>query len=157
LNRAQERLAILIATWFGCGYFPWGPGTVGSIAAAALAWLGSEIGLGRGALICATLLLLAPGIWAAGATARHVGRKDPGIVVVDEVLGMWLTLWVAPALNWKTVGLGLALFRLFDIWKPWPVRKLEQLPGGVGIVADDLAAGIYAAIILYIGTRFWLL
>lgn len=157
MNRAQERLAILIATWFGCGYFPWGPGTVGSIAAAGLAWLGSEIGLGRGALICATLLLLAPGIWAAGVTARLVGRKDPGIVVVDEVLGMWLTLWVAPALNWKTVGLGLALFRLFDIWKPWPVRKLEQLPGGVGIVADDLAAGIYAAIILYIGIRFWLL
>jgi phosphatidylglycerophosphatase A len=155
LNRAQERLALLIATWFGCGYFPWGPGTVGSIAAAALAWLGSEIGLGRGALICATLLLLAPGIWAAGVTERLVSRRDPGIVVVDEVLGMCLALWVAPSLNWKTVGLGLALFRLFDIWKPWPVRKLEQLPGGVGIVADDLAAGIYAAIILYIGTRFW--
>jgi phosphatidylglycerophosphatase A len=130
---------------------------MGSIVAAALAWLGSEIGLGRGALICATLLLLAPGIWAAGVTERLVSRRDPGIVVVDEVLGMWLTLWVAPALNWKTVGLGLALFRLFDIWKPWPVRKLEQLPGGVGIVVDDLAAGIYAAIILYIGIRFWLL
>lgn len=146
-----------MATWFGCGYFPWGPGTVGSIAAAALAWLGSDIGWGRGALICATLLLLAPGIWAAGVTARLVGRKDPGIVVVDEVLGMWLTLWVVPALTWKTVGLGLVLFRLFDIWKPWPVRKLEALPDGVGIVADDLAAGMYAALILYIGIRFWLL
>jgi phosphatidylglycerophosphatase A len=153
---ASNRLALIIATWFGCGYFPWGPGTVGSIAAAALAWLASDIGWGRGALIFTTLLYLPIGIGAAGVAERLVGRKDPGIVVVDEVLGMWLTLWAAPALNWKTVGLGLVLFRVFDIWKPWPVRKLEQLPGGVGIVADDLAAGIYAALILYIGIRFWL-
>jgi phosphatidylglycerophosphatase A len=152
----MKRLAILIATWFGCGYFPWGPGTAGSVAAAALAWLASEAGWGQGPLICATLLLLGPAIWAAGVTARHIGREDPSIVVVDEVLGLWLTLWVVPALTWKTLGLGLLLFRVFDIWKPWPVRKFEELPGGLGIVADDLAAGLYSALILYIGILFGL-
>lgn len=150
----MKRLALVIATWFGCGYFPWGPGTIGSIAAAALAWLASAAGYGRPALMAITVVLLGPGIWAAGVTARLVGREDPGIVVVDEVLGLWVTLWAVPELTWKTLGLGLLLFRLFDIWKPWPVRKLEELPGGLGIVADDLAAGIYGALILYIGT--WL-
>jgi phosphatidylglycerophosphatase A len=86
-------------------------------------------------------------------TARHVGKKDPGIVVVDEVLGQWVALLAAPVWNWNSLLAGLILFRLFDIWKPWPVRNLEKLPEGVGIVVDDWAAGGYAALILYIGVR----
>jgi phosphatidylglycerophosphatase A len=97
------------------------------------------------ALICTPA-----GIWAAGVVARESGRKDPQIVVIDEVLGQWLTLAGASQLNWKTFALGFALFRLFDIWKPVPVRQFEKLPGGTGIVADDLMAGVYGAAVLIV-------
>ena len=95
------------------------------------------------------VLLAIPGIWAADVVARESGRKDPQIVVVDEVVGQWMTLAGATALNWKSWLLALALFRLFDIWKPPPVRRLEQLPGGLGIVADDVMAGVYGALVLF--------
>ena len=110
-----------------------------------------QSGAGRGTLLLLTLCLLLPAIWAATETARFVKKKDPGIVVVDEVLGQWVTLAGATILNWKALLAGFLLFRLFDIWKPWPVRKLESLPEGTGIVSDDLAAGLYGALILYIG------
>jgi phosphatidylglycerophosphatase A len=91
-----------------------------------------------------------PAIWAAGATARDVGKEDPGLVVVDEVLGQWLTAAAIVHANWQSYILAFALFRLFDITKPWPIRKLESLPGGLGIVADDLLAGVYGAVVLYL-------
>ncbi len=146
----MKRLAFLIATWFGCGYAPKGPGTAGSVAALAIAWLlhtyagVSSVGLG-----CLGLLLAIPGTWAADVVARSSGLEDPQIVVVDEVVGQWLTLAGATALNWKSWLLALALFRLFDIWKPPPVRQLERLPGGLGIVADDAMAGVYGALVLF--------
>ncbi len=146
------RPALLLATWFGCGYFPWGPGTLASIVAIAIAaLLHFYAGVNRGALLLIAAALLIPGVWAATQTALFVQNKDPGLVVVDEVLGQWVTLAGAAVLNWKTLLGGFVLFRLFDIWKPWPVRNFEKLAGGVGIVADDLAAGIYGALILYIG------
>ncbi len=83
-----------------------------------------------------------------------MNQKDPGRVVIDEVLGQWLTLLGAAALNWKAFLAGFILFRIFDIWKPWPVRNFEKLPEGIGIVADDLAAGVCGALILYIGGKF---
>jgi phosphatidylglycerophosphatase A len=122
------------------------------LAAVLITWaLHAYLDAGRGWLLLLVLVLLGPGIWAATRTARLVGKKDPGLVVVDEVLGQWVTLAGARVLNWKTLVAGFLLFRLFDIWKPWPVRTLERLPEGVGIVADDLAAGLYGALILYIG------
>lgn len=131
-----------------------GPGTVGSLAGVLLALLLQRwFGPGRWPLAIATALILFPGVWAATETARFLKKKDPSVVVVDEVLGQWVTLLAAPVLNWKALAAGFILFRVFDIWKPWPVRKLEQLPGGIGIVADDLAAGVYGALILYIGVR----
>lgn len=145
----MRRFAILLATWFGCGYSPVGPGTAGALGALIPAWLLCRYG---GWPVCvwpvAAVIITAPGIWAAGETARHVGKKDPGMVVIDEVAGQWLTLAGAAMLNWKTVLVAFVLFRLFDIWKPPPVRQLEQLPGGTGIMADDLMAGIYGAVIL---------
>ena len=153
----MNRLAVTIATWFGCGYFPWGPGTIGALAGLLIAMaLHSYLGAGRLGLLAAILVLLAPAIWASTNTARIVAKSDPGIVVVDEVLGQWTTLLGAAVFNWKALLAGFILFRVFDIWKPWPVRQFEKLPGGTGIVADDLAAGIYAALILYIGGRFGL-
>jgi phosphatidylglycerophosphatase A len=153
----MTRLAVPLATWFGCGYFPWGPGTVGSLAAVVIAFaLHSAFGSGRLTFLALTLLLLLPAIWASTETARIIAKEDPGIVVIDEVLGQWVTLLGATALNWKSFLAAFVLFRIFDIWKPWPVRGLENLPEGTGIVTDDLAAGVYAALILYIGGKFGL-
>ena len=151
----MNRLAVLLATWFGCGYFPWGPGTVGSLAGVLIAVLVERyFGLGRPALLILIAALLWPAIWASTRTARRLNREDPGLIVVDEVLGQWVTLLGAAGRNWKVFFAGFILFRLFDIWKPWPVRNFEKQPDGTGIVMDDLAAGLYAALILYIGEFF---
>jgi phosphatidylglycerophosphatase A len=149
---AATRLAFGIATVFGCGHFPWGPGTVGSLTGIAIAAaLHAYAHAGRLTFLALTVGMLAPAIWSAGVVERALHKQDPGIVVIDEVLGQWLTLLGAGALSWKSFLTAFLLFRLFDIWKPWPVRKLERLPGGAGIVADDLAAGGCGALILYIG------
>ena len=150
-------IARLIATWFGCGYSPVGPGTAGSIAAIAIAWAVHYFtGLPGTAFGFFAALLAIPGVWAADVVARKSGNKDPQIVVVDEVVGQWVTLAGAAALNWKSWLIALALFRLFDIWKPPPIRRLEKLPGGIGIVADDALAGIYAAVVLFTAGWFHL-
>jgi phosphatidylglycerophosphatase A len=142
---------LLLATWFGCGYFPWAPGTAGSLAALVIAFaLHASLGAGRLTFAILILLFLYPAIWASTRAGRLLETADPRIVVVDEVLGQWLTLLGAAVLNWKTLLAAFLLFRLFDIWKPWPIRRLEDLPEGAGIVADDLAAGLYGALILSI-------
>jgi phosphatidylglycerophosphatase A len=143
-------LAFAIATWFGCGYAPKAPGTAGSLAALAIAWaLHTYAGVPPIGMAGLAMLLAVPGIWAAGVVARESGRKDPQIVVVDEVVGQWITLAGATVLNWKSWLLAFVLFRFFDIWKPPPVRQLERLPGGIGIVADDAMAGVYGALVLF--------
>jgi phosphatidylglycerophosphatase A len=147
----MTKAAFAAATWFGCGYAPKGPGTAGSLAALLIAiglyhWFGLSP-LWIGAL---GILLIAPGIWAAGVVAREIGRTDPGIVVIDEVVGQWITIAGASTLNWKSWLGAFALFRVLDIWKPWPARQLESLHGGTGIVADDVMAGIYGALVLYV-------
>ncbi|MEO7650989.1 MAG: phosphatidylglycerophosphatase A [Bryobacteraceae bacterium] len=146
----RDRAALVLATWFGCGYFPKGPGTAGSLGALLVAyplltwahWRAVDL-----ALLAAAVLPIA--IWASTATARITARKDPQIVVIDEVIGQWLALAGAASLNWKSWLGALLLFRLFDIWKPPPVRQLESLPSGTGIVMDDAMAGIYAALVLF--------
>ncbi|MBV9303896.1 MAG: phosphatidylglycerophosphatase A [Acidobacteriaceae bacterium] len=150
----RDRVALVLATWFGCGYFPWGPGTIGSLAALLIGVLAHIYwGFGRTELLIAALVLIAPAIWASTQTARLVEKNDPAVVVVDEVLGQWITLLGATSLRWKSFIAAFLLFRLFDIWKPWPVREFERLPEGLGIVADDIAAALYAALILFIGGR----
>jgi phosphatidylglycerophosphatase A len=142
--------ARLIGTWFGCGYAPIAPGTAGSLAALLIAWvLHTYAGVSGIGMAWLSVALSLPGIWAADVVAREIGRKDPPIVVVDEVVGQWMTLAGATTLNWKSWLLAFALFRLFDIWKPPPVRQLEHLPGGLGIVADDAMAGVYGALVLF--------
>jgi phosphatidylglycerophosphatase A len=146
LKLPARLLAAVVATWFGCGYAPAAPGTAGSVCAVVIAWLVPLPPLGFGLL---ALLLAGPAMWAAEVTARASGLEDPPIVVVDEVVGQWLALAGATTLNWKSRLGALVLFRLFDIWKPAPARQLERLPGGLGIVADDVIAGLYAALVLF--------
>jgi len=143
------RLAYLLGTFFGCGYAPVGPGTAGSLAAILIAALVGQ----RLVLLALAALLLAPAIWAAGKIAEDRAIKDPHIVVVDEVLGQWLTLAGTATLNWKSLLAGFVLFRLLDIWKPPPARQFEALPGGIGIVADDLMAGAYGTLAIFLLDR----
>jgi|SRR5579884_1695106 len=154
MNR-RPRAAFLVATWFGCGYAPVGPGTAGSAAAVLIAWAaGHWTGMRPPWLLLGAAVATAVGIPAATAVSRALAKKDPGLVVVDEVAGQWITLAAAPVLSWQACIVAFVLFRLFDIWKPPPVRQLERLPEGLGIVADDLMAGFYGALLLLL-TR-WL-
>jgi phosphatidylglycerophosphatase A len=147
----MNKTAELIGTWFGCGYAPIAPGTAGSAAAVLLAFAACAYHPYAPLwLLLPTVLLTGPGIWAAGEVATSAGRKDPGLVVVDEVLGQWITLAGATVFNWKSWVLGFLLFRAFDIWKPYPIRRLEALPSGTGIVADDLLAGVYGGVVLFL-------
>ena len=151
----RVKLAKIIATWFGCGYSPKAPGTAGSIAALAIGIVLHEYaGFGRWQFGVLAALTLIPAVWSAGVTAIAVGRKDPQIVVIDEVIGTWIALAGALAYNWKSYLAALALFRLFDIWKPPPVGQLEAVPGGWGINLDDVMAGVYGALVLFVAGRF---
>jgi phosphatidylglycerophosphatase A len=145
-----SKLAWSFATWFGCGFSPKAPGTVGSLAAILIAWPLSHLGFTRLHFLILSLALLYPAIRASSIVAALSGRKDPQIVVVDEVLGQWLTLSGALRFDWITFALAFGLFRLFDIWKPYPIRLIEQIPGGAGIVLDDMMAGAYAALVLFL-------
>jgi phosphatidylglycerophosphatase A len=146
----RDNLAIWIATWFGCGYSPAAPGTAGSLAALSIGILLHEYaGFAGWHFLVLAALLFVPATWAATVTAQVKQLKDPQIVVVDEVLGQWIALAGARTLNWKSYLAAFALFRLFDIWKPPPVRQLESLPGGLGINLDDVMAGVYAALVLF--------
>ena len=151
----RNKLAIVIATWFGCGYSPAAPGTAGSLAAVAIAWLlAAHAGWTAPWFGILGVAALAPAVWSAGVAARVNKNADPQIVVVDEVVGQWITLTGAATLNWKSFLAAFLLFRLFDIWKPPPVRRFERLHGGIGIVADDAAAGVYGALVLSLAGWF---
>jgi phosphatidylglycerophosphatase A len=142
-------LARLIATCFFLGYTPVAPGTVGSLAAVAIAWVvvhfGGDIPLHH---LIHAIVLTPFAIWSAGVVASDSGFADPQTVVIDEVVGQWIALAGATHFNWKSVTAAFVLFRLFDVWKPPPARQLERLHGGAGIVMDDVAAGVYAALAL---------
>ncbi len=147
-----------VATFFGAGFGKPGPGTWGSVAAVLL-WGVAAWGLHLttngllAALALGIALALVLGIPAATFVERESGRHDPGFVVIDEVAGQWIALLGSPA-DWRHGLIALVLFRLFDIAKPFPVRRLERLPGGWGIVFDDVAAGLYALVVASL-LRIW--
>ncbi len=147
-----------VATFFGAGLGKPGPGTWGSVGA-VLAWAlynfavrpspqGLLVALGVGIVLSVAL-----GVPAATIAARESGRHDPGFVVIDEVAGQWITLLFSP-FDWKHGLIALVLFRLFDITKPFPIRKIEHLPEGWGIVFDDVAAGLYALVVALLLAHF---
>jgi phosphatidylglycerophosphatase A len=200
--KRKPRISLAIATAFGLGYIPKAPGTFGSLAGVALTaglpYLANVVALPLSAALAGAAVLLAHGqaraggfsfdaiyfafalllivslvgVWTASRAAAYLGAKDPQIIVIDEVSGQYLALFVAslwpthvalqipcgPAyttvigapLNWKCVLAGFILFRVFDIWKPFPARQAESLPRGWGIMADDWIAGLYAALGLWI-------
>ena len=137
-----------VATFFGAGLGKPGPGTWGSVAAVLL-WAGFALGVHPSArvlylaLLAGIVLAVGLGIPAATIAERESGRKDPGFVVIDEVAGQWIAL-LGSTVSWRDGLIALVLFRIFDITKPFPVRRLEELPAGWGIVFDDVAAGLYA-------------
>ena len=149
-HRAQTGWAWAVGTFFGIGLIKPGPGTWASLAAAAIWYMAAKaahlttIEL-RFATAVAAVGIAVIGIPAASVVERESGREDPGHVVIDEVAGQWFALVACP-IEIRHVVLGFALFRLFDIVKPWPARRLERLHGGMGIMMDDVAAGIYALV-----------
>ena len=142
----MTRLAVFVATVGYCGYFPVAPGTVGSAAGLvfylAVWWSGS-------AVVEAGLIgvLFALGVWAGTTAERYFGGIDPGPIVLDEVVGMLITLAFIPVGMPGAIA-GFFLFRLFDIIKPFPARRLERLHGGLGVMADDAMAAVYANVAL---------
>jgi phosphatidylglycerophosphatase A len=149
---ALDSVAAAVATGFGSGYSPIAPGTAGSLVGLLLFWpLRSlppafQVGAVAGCFLLGTA--------AAASVARRAGTPDPGIVVVDEVVGMWTSLLFLP-FTFFTAAAGFVLFRVMDVWKPYPARQLEDLPGGWGIMADDLMAGVYANLALRVALLVW--
>lgn len=164
---ARDYVALALATC-GVGFMPLAPGTWGSMVGVCLFYAASIVNaqllryavahhldalpleaLRTAAILCGLIALTLAGVWAATRAEKLLGRKDPGAVVIDEVAGQLITFLAVPFnAGWKTVLAGFLAFRLFDIWKPYPVRSLESLPSGLGIMADDVLAGAYAATIM---------
>ncbi len=140
--KASER----IATLFGLGHAPVAPGTVASLVAALLAWPMALVG-GRVLVLFVAILAGAIGAWASEHYVRDSHLDDPPECVVDELAGQWIACAFAP-LSFLAFMAAFALFRFFDIVKPWPISRLENLPGGLGVMADDIGAGVAAGIII---------
>jgi phosphatidylglycerophosphatase A len=141
------RFAVLVCSVGYVGFFPIAPGTAGSAAGVVLylvlRWLGVpyvEVPL--------VVALFALGVWLGAAAEKALGSIDPGPVVIDEVMGMLLTLALIPV-NWIGIALGFVIFRALDVVKPYPARRLEQLPGGLGMMADDAMVAVYANLLLH--------
>lgn len=143
----RTRAGLAIATALGAGYAPIAPGTCGS-AIGLLLWFALPHVLWM--QLVAILIVAVIGSWSGTVAEEHFQKTDPGHVVVDEVAGMMVTLVLNPAAGFAWMLVAFLLFRAFDIVKPFPVRQFERLPGGVGIMADDLMAGVYANLALHL-------
>ena len=144
-HRTRAWTAHVFAVWFGCGHVPVAPGTAGTLGAIPLYLLVRPLGLAAVAATAVVVTLV--GLWAAGEVERRLKTKDPQIVCIDEVAGVFVTWLAAPP---TTLGLfaGVVLFRIFDQWKPWPARAAERLGGGAGVMLDDIVAGAWGAAVL---------
>lgn len=154
IKRAADRLALMIATAGGVGYMPLVPATWASLVTAVLYFFLSEISQtwrpvdetsAKATIAVLIVALLSIGIWASSRVVGMTRNKDPKIVVVDEVVGQLITFLFIPfGAGWVYMLAGFFAFRLFDIWKPFPARQLERLSAGLGVMADDVMAGVYA-------------
>lgn len=145
-RRVRKTLAFWVASGAGAGLAPFAAGTFGSVAA-LIPWLLLRE-LPGWAYALAVLAVFALGTWAAQRVIADMREEDPGVVVIDEFVGLWVALFAAPR-GWGWIALGFALFRLFDIWKPWPVSWADKrIKGGFGTMLDDVVAGLYALVAL---------
>ncbi|HWD49194.1 MAG TPA: phosphatidylglycerophosphatase A [Rhizomicrobium sp.] len=159
---ANFKLAAQLATVFGVGRSPTAPGTAGSLVALPVAWLLAIWG-GRFTLLLAAILVLAIGSWACEIYVRATGKEDPSECVIDEVAGQWIVCAFVPIAVpfWHSIldyCLAFILFRLFDILKPWPINWVERnTPGGLGVMLDDVVAGLMACVIIVALAQFGLI
>jgi phosphatidylglycerophosphatase A len=139
-------VALAVASVGGAGYAPIASGTAGSLVAAVALWL---IPFTEPALVATLVAVTLAGVWAGSRVERALGAKDPGVIVIDEVAGMFLAVLFLPR-TLPVLASAFLLFRLFDIWKPYPARQLQEVRGGLGVMLDDLIAGAYALALLAI-------
>lgn len=142
----MHRLGLFVATCGYIGYVPLAPGTFGS-AAGLLVWYVLNRAASPGGELAAIVLLFAIGVWSGTVAERHFGATDPGPIVVDEVVGMLITLLFLPV-NTAGALVAFLVFRVLDVVKPWPTGRLEALPGGLGVMADDGMAGLYGNVVM---------
>ena len=147
-----DSLSTVVATGLGAGLAPVAPGTFGSAVGLLLFWPAHALPSWAHVVGAAVLALV--GTAAGGRLAARMNVEDPGRVVIDEVVGMWVTLLFLP-FGWRTALVGFVAFRVMDVVKPWPARQLEDLPGGWGIMADDLMAGVYANLLTRVVLLAW--
>jgi phosphatidylglycerophosphatase A len=148
----RGRIGYVLGTWFGCGRVPYAPGTAGTIGAIPLYLL--IRGFGPAVVLAVAAVITAIGVWASYVVIEKTKLKDPQIVVIDEVAGVLVTLAAAP-LTWRALVVGVVLFRIFDQLKPWPANVAEKrLPGGWGVMMDDIAAGVWGALVLLVLRRY---
>lgn len=138
-----------IASSGGLGYSPWVPGTVGSLGGVLLFSLFSYIHLSLAAIVVIILGLFFAGVWASSLIEKEVAKKDPGFIVIDEVVGMLITYSALP-FNIQNLVAGFILFRILDIVKPFPARSCEALKGGIGVMLDDVVSGLYSLSLLWL-------
>ena len=142
----SEKIILLLATWFGTGFLPFVPGTWGSLA--ALPFAAGAYSLGDIFSCLSLLIIFFLSIPVSGRASKIMKREDPSHVVIDEVAGIFATLFLVPV-SWTSIAAGFILFRIFDILKPYPVGMIDKrIKGGAGIVLDDIMAGIYANVVL---------
>ena len=141
------RLALFVCTFGYVGYVPVAPGTAGSIAGLVVYGLLRLAGAPPLAELVVIVALFVAGVWSGTQAERHFGGTDPGPGVIDEVVGMLVTLWLLPA-TWPIAVIGFLVFRVLDVIKPWPAGRLEALHGGLGMMADDVMAAIYGNLVL---------
>jgi len=137
-------VAFVVASVFGAGYSPVAPGTAGSLVTAVAIWL-LPFNPMRMAITLGVVILV--GLWAGSRVERVLGRKDPGLIVIDEVAGMLCSMLLLPR-TLPVLVTAFLLFRLFDVWKPFPARESQALTGGMGVMVDDLIAGLYTLVLV---------
>lgn len=154
-----DTIAVSLATGLGIGFCPFAPGTAGSLLGPPLIWAVQQLALPLPAVLAMGAVFIAVGIPLCTRATRALGRHDPGEIVFDEIAAFWIVflpqIVMHQSLDLPTACVGFVLFRIFDIAKPWPVCRLEKLPDGTGIMVDDLAAGVYAAVSLLLVSEVW--
>ncbi len=143
----KQKLAIMLATWFYSGYIPGAPGTAGSLVAWGIAWtVVHKFNVSSWIFLVAAMVLLPIAVWSAETASEMMQARDPANVVIDEVVGQWIALAPAATDSWAQWIVAIVLFRIFDIAKPFGIRRVEAFRGGIGVVADDVVAGACAMI-----------